>query len=148
MFSVFSVSLLNLFSDMDGLPLHVSRLMLYSEPGQIFPGYDTHHLTVVIQDQHVAEPERPEQVEHLGTTPDDYPTLLLGQDARKHLFPKRVPEGQLHVWNKSLPNVILSKSQITGKFIPEGVINHAPQAPKVNITVNQCITVDEEQERE
>ena len=65
------------------------------------------------------------QVEHLGTTADDYPTLLLGQDARKHLFPKRVPEGQLHVWNKSLPKVILSKSQITGKFIPEGVTSPA-----------------------
>ena len=94
------------------------------------------------------DPSILEQVEHLGTTPDDYPTLLLGQDARKHLFPKRVPEGQLHVWNKSLPKVILSKSQITGKFIPEGVINHAPQAPKVDIIVNQCITVNEVQERE
>ena len=66
----------------------------------------------------------------------EYPTLLLGQDSRAQLFPLRIPLPKK--WN--FDHVILSKSKITGKIVPEGVLGKRdPEAPKVTLKITACV---------
>ena len=55
----------NLLRDMEDLSLHDTSVVLHSEPGQVLPRDHAHHLVVVIQHQHVPQPQSTKQVEHL-----------------------------------------------------------------------------------